>query len=223
LISAKNALWYAICFKDFIPASVILEITLNRFNSMKTRILSIALLALATLSSSAKADMLFSFSYTADGINASGDLTTSDVTVANVDGSAFSGFDILGITGQRNGVAITGLIDNPAFPGATDNGAVIYDNILLTSPFGFDNDGLFYVTGSDGHEYNLFSTFAPTGGGYSEYVPGTGAQSNVDLTLTLVNANVPDTASTALLLASGIAACLIASSVARRRAFVLLA
>ncbi len=190
---------------------------------MKTRYLSLALLALATLTSSAKADLLFSFSYTGDGINASGELLTSDITVTNVDGTAFSGFDVLGITGQRNGVAITGLLDNPAFPGATNNGTFLYDNILLTSPYGFDNDGLVYVTGSDGNDYNLFSTSAPTGGGYTEYAPSTGGQPSVDLTLTLVNANVPDAANTALLVAAGIAACLIASSVSKRRAFVLLA
>jgi hypothetical protein len=193
------------------------------FNTMKTRYLSIALLAVAALCPVAKADLIFSFSYTGDGISASGDLTTSDITVLNVDGSSFSGYDILGITGQRNGVAITGLLDNPSFPGATNNGTFLYDNILLTSPFGFDNDGLVYVTGSDGNDYNLFSTAAPTGGGYTEYAPSTGAQPSVELTITMLNSSVPDASSTALLLASGLLACLIASAIAKRRAFVLLA
>jgi hypothetical protein len=184
---------------------------------MKTSYLSFALLALATLPT-AKADLLFSFSYTGDGISASGDLITSDATVTDVDGTTFSGFDIVGITGQRNGVAITGLVDNPAFPGSTDNGAVIYDNILLTSPLGFDNGGLLYVTGSDGNDYNLFSTDAPTGGGYTEYVPSTGAQLPVDLTITMLSSNVPDTSSTAMLLASAFAACIFGSAAIRRRA-----
>jgi hypothetical protein len=184
---------------------------------MKTRYLSLALLALGTLASSAKADLLFSFSYTGDGISASGELLTSDITVTNVDGTSFSGYDVLGITGQRNGVAITGLLDNPAFPGPSNNGTFLYDNILLTSPFGFDNDGLVFVTGSDGNDYNLFSTSAPTGGGYTEYAPSTGGQPSVDLTITMLNSSVPDTSNTALLLVSGFTACLIVSSAAKRR------
>jgi hypothetical protein len=187
---------------------------------MKTPYLSIALLAIASLSSTAKADLLFSFSYTGNGVSASGELMTSDITVANVDGTSFSGFDVLGITGQRNGVAITGLVDNPAFPGATDNGTFLFDNILLTSPFGFDNDGLVYVTGADGNDYNLFSTSVPTGGGYTEYAPSTGEQPSVDLTITMLNSNVPDTSSTALLLASAFAVCLVGSSAMKRRLLV---
>jgi hypothetical protein len=184
---------------------------------MKTSYLCVPLLALATLST-AKADLLFSFSYTGDGISASGDLITSDTIVTDVDGTSFSGFDVLGITGERNGVAITGLLDNPSFPGAADNGTFIYDNILLTSPFGFDNSGLVYVTGSDGNDYNLFSTNVPTGGGYTEYAPSTGGQPSVDLTITMLSSNVPDASSTGALLASAFAACIFGSAVIRRRA-----
>jgi protein with PEP-CTERM/exosortase system signal len=179
-----------------------------------TSYLLIAIAALAVLSPIAKADQEYSFSYTDNSeIFASGDLFTSGPLVSNVDGSGLSGYDVTGITGERNGVAITGIILNPSFPGSFDAGPVIYDNILLVGPLSFDNSGLLFST-SDGGEYNLFSNDVPIGGGYTDFNVLTGAEvSPIFLTIS----QVPDSSSTALLLGCALAACLLVAVASRKK------
>jgi hypothetical protein len=174
-----------------------------------TSYLLTAIAALAALSPAAKANQEYSFSYTDDStIIASGDLFTSGALISNVDGSGLSGYDVTGITGERNGIAITGIILNPSFPGSFDAGPVIYDNILLVGPLSFDNAGLLFST-SDGGEYNLFSNDNPIGGGYTDFNVLTGGQvSPIFLTI----AQVPDSTSTALLFGSAFAACMLVSA-----------
>src|SRR5262249_45203635 len=70
-------------------------------------------------STSVRAELLWGFSYTdiATGgslISATGTLTTSDIFTPNIAG--VGGYAITGISGQRNGLAITGLVPNPIFP-----------------------------------------------------------------------------------------------------------
>jgi hypothetical protein len=179
-----------------------------------TSYLLTAVAALAALSPVAKANQEYSFSYTDDStIFASGDLFTSGPLISNVDGSGLSGYDVTGITGERNGVAITGIVVNPSFPGSFDAGPVIYDNILLVGPLSFDNSGLLFTT-SDGSEYNLYSNDSPIGGGYTDFDVTTGAQVSPIL---LTIAQVPDSTGTALLLGSAVAACLLASAATRKK------
>ena len=100
--------------------------------------LSIALgLAITGASSSARADLLWDFSYTGTGltgtgaaapaISASGQLTTTDTLV----GGAYT---ITGITGMRNGVAISALLA----PGVIQGN----DNLLFPSAPPLTNNGL---------------------------------------------------------------------------------
>jgi hypothetical protein len=74
------------------------------------------------------------------------------------------GFDALAISGDVDGDAITGLIDNPSQPLAhySSDGMFIYDNVVW--PGGapaLSNPGLFF-SGASGNEYNLFSDNATT-------------------------------------------------------------
>jgi len=161
---------------------------------MKTTIkkLAIGLAAVAVLAfspSPVRASLTWDFSYvdTATSgtlIQASGTLTTSDVLTANVGGSGMSGYEITGISGERNTLAITGLNPNANFPGAIVVGTVIFDNGLLTPPPQFDNNGLSFFVGAN--EYNLFSQSSPTGGGYYEAPNGTYDYVPVTLSLTAV-------------------------------------
>jgi hypothetical protein len=179
-----------------------------------TSYLLTAIAALAALSPAVKANQEYSFSYTDDSdIFASGDLFTSGPLVINADGSGLSGYEVTGITGERNGIEITGIVTNPAFPESFDAGPVIYDNILLLGPLSFDNSGLLFST-IDGSEYNLFSNDVPIGGGYTDFDVTTGAEvTPVFLTI----AQIPDSSNTALLLVSALAGCLLASAATRKK------
>ncbi len=86
----------------------------------------------------------FQWSYTGDGVNASGTFVTDPLT----DGT----YQITSITGERNGELITGL----STFGLADN--LIY----LTDPM-FDYAGLSFVAG--GTDFNIYGTVehAPTG------------------------------------------------------------
>jgi hypothetical protein len=129
---------------------------------------------------------LWDFSYSGAGIIASGTLTTSDILTPNIGGLGVSGYEITGISGVRNTLAITGLNPNINFPADITVGGVIFDNGLITSPLGFNNNGLSFFVGSD--EYNIFSQNSPTGGGYFEAPNGT--TSYVPVTLNI--APVPE-------------------------------
>jgi hypothetical protein len=78
--------------------------------------------------------------------------------------NAVGGHDVIGIGGQVDGDAITGLIANPGqpFPSYSADGWFIFDNVIW--PGGapvISNPGLFF-TGASGDEYNLFSDDAST-------------------------------------------------------------
>jgi hypothetical protein len=89
-----------------------------------------------TASLSAQASLLWDWSYTGSGIAAGGTFTTADT--ANSDGY----YEITGITGARDGVAIIALEPagdaipgNPGFP--VDN-LIAADGLLTSNGFGFE-------------------------------------------------------------------------------------
>ena len=165
------------------------EQTKYEMKTIKTLAIGLAAFALLAFSPSAvRASLLWNFSYvdTATGgtlIQASGTLTTSDVLTAFVDGSGMSGYQVTGISGERNTLAITGINPNGSFPAAIIVGSVIFDNGLLTPPPQFDNNGLSFFVAPD--EYNLFSV-NNVGGGYYEAPNGTFDYVPVTLTLSQV-------------------------------------
>jgi hypothetical protein len=133
---------------------------------MKIKIAAAAASALLSLAAAMPASAL-TFNFTYSGTNttngaftASGTLTTSNTTVTTSFGQAYT---ITGITGTRNGSAITGLI-----PAGTDFGGVPIDNYLLASTTSqrlTDSGFGFSVAGTT----NLFNPYY-FGGAYQEYV-----------------------------------------------------
>ncbi len=118
----------------------------------------------------AHATLLWDWSYGGDGISASGTFTTADTP----DASGF--FDITGISGLRNGVAITGLQPTgTAIPGnepyAVDNLVRVAGSQLTVNGFGFSL--------ADGTYSNPFYADFDTPPDYLEFysVPGNPALS----------------------------------------------
>jgi hypothetical protein len=111
--------------------------------------------------------LTFDFSYSGVGVTASGVITASSTP----DGS---GFDILSVTGTRNGVAIDGLLGGD--PGIGDNlspSAYFYfDNVLFpdADPV-VDHAGLLFDIG--GVEFNVYSN------GPDEYIEYQNTGANV--------------------------------------------
>lgn len=123
----------------------------------------------------------------------------------------FTGHYISAITGQRNGVSITGLQAagdaTVGYTTSTDN-RWLFNNVILTGA-DFDLWGILFNT-SDGGSYNLYKE---NGG----YIDGTYGQNKYSYTLTPVSyisnpftpteqppvSSVPDASSTALLMGAG--------------------
>lgn len=92
--------------------------------------------AIAAAQTPAQAALTWSWEYSAPGISAGGSFTTADVD----DGAGY--FSIIGISGQRNGIAITGLqAAGTSIPGnepfAVDNLVSEAGLLLTTNGFGF--------------------------------------------------------------------------------------
>jgi hypothetical protein len=161
----------------------------------------------------ARAAIMWDWSLAGTDITASGTFTTSDTA----DGSGY--YTITGITGSRNGVAITGLEPaNTAIPG-DDPSNVVDDLVSLTGPqltlngFGFSladgsySNPYYDIYGTPPAYYEVYSTpDASAAGGYDvveppvtftavQVVPGTSIPEPGTLGLTL--------AGIAVLLAAG--------------------
>ncbi|MBP6013209.1 MAG: PEP-CTERM sorting domain-containing protein [Alphaproteobacteria bacterium] len=92
----------------------------------------------------------WAFSYSGlnvDGYSttASGTITTSDVVNPNFPG----GYDILAITGTRNGIAITGIVPPTAVAAPVLAFGFEYNNILYPSEPFFDEFGMLYAADDD--------------------------------------------------------------------------
>jgi hypothetical protein len=156
------------------------------FAAMKKTLIFFAALFIGLVSQT-RADT-FEFSYQGDSVTANLLLTTG------LYDSGIGGYQITDISGDRNGVAITGLVNNPNFPSPNVVGNIIYDN-LLTSPWGFNYYGLFYdVNGTD---YNIYFT----NGNYYELTQAQVLQGSLGSELRMVNIrHVPDSGASVALL-----------------------
>lgn len=112
---------------------------------------SAIVLGLSLLGSSSAQAAQFGFSYAREGIQASGVLTTSDLDPIT------NAYTITGITGQRNGATITGLIDKQA-PGLeySNHPYFYYDNILYNNSTLFDQGGMLFTVEGLNSPVNVF-------------------------------------------------------------------
>ena len=127
---------------------------------LRLSIVTLVLIAFAALAAPASAGVLYyTFSFSGDGVSGDG----SFFTAATPDPSAplSGGYDILSISGEVNGAAITGLVGEIGGPTAySPDGYFLYDNDFYLagadSAAGayFDDDGLLLETA--GTDYNLF-------------------------------------------------------------------
>jgi len=120
---------------------------------MKKSLFSITVLLVA-LAGQSRAGTL-SFDYSGSGVSTSITVTTGS-SLTTFEGN--SGYYITGVSGQRNGVAITSLvpasIDAASGFSTSPDGRWWFDNVLLSSG-GFDLYGLLFTT-QDGGEYNFY-------------------------------------------------------------------
>lgn len=140
----------------------------------------------------ARADQLWNWSYSASGVAASGTLTTSDL--ANSAGY----YTVLGISGQRNGVSITGLFPTgTAIPG---NEPYAVDNLLAAgSSAQLSEHGLGYTLADGSASNPYWATWSNPNQYYEVYAPTGGlplAESPVSFTATLA---VPEPGSIAMM------------------------
>ena len=149
---------------------------------------SASALALAT-AFDARAVQLWDWRYSAAGIAAAGTFTTGETA----DASGF--YSIVGITGARNGVAITGL--QPTGTAIPGNEPYAVDNLVATAGPQLSGDGFGFAL-ADGSYANPFFV----GTGYDEYLsaPPYPAGLGSEVTVTFSATPVPEPATEALLL-----------------------
>ena len=116
--------------------------------------------ASATAAGPAAASLLWTWSYSEAGISASGTLTTDDA--ANAAGF----FPITGISGSRNGVAITAL--QPAGTAIPGNEPFLVDNLIRAGTQQLTGNGFGFAL-ADGSFANLFFADFQTPPAYLEF------------------------------------------------------
>lgn len=177
---------------------------MKRSSSLFT-ILSFALVMLSAVSARAN-DLFFNANYSGtDGatltpIDGLLTLTANDVFIANIGGSGQGGYQITGISGTRNGIAITGLVPNPNFPAYYVVGQTQFDGGILV-PLDLTFSGIAYLVGTD--MYNLYKD----NNFYYEYHDGAILNGGYQTDRVEVSfSQVPDATSTVGLLAIGMTA-----------------
>jgi hypothetical protein len=116
-------------------------------------------LCFGSLQSAAAATLNWDWNYTGAGIAANGTFVTNDTP-------DLSGFYLItGITGARNGVAITGL--QPAGTPIPGNEPFIVDNLISLNPGQLTGDGFGYSTAAGSFASPFFASFL-TPPGYLE-------------------------------------------------------
>jgi VPDSG-CTERM motif len=150
----------------------------------------------------------FAFWYSGVGVEASGILTTGAYD------SSFGGYQITGITGERNSVAIDSLVNNPNAPGTFVIGSIIFDNLLLTSTV-VDYNGFMYTAG--GIQYNAYLN---TDAKYYDLTQAQAAAGDPGIQLKTIGFKaVPDGGATVVLLGFGFMALgLVRSRLSRNKA-----
>jgi hypothetical protein len=119
----------------------------RRIATLLAGVAGIASLAIAT---QANASILWSWGYSGSGIEARGTLTTADTP----DQDGF--YQVLGITGTRNGVAITGL--HPTGSAIPGNEPFKVDNII-DADGGMTSHGIGYGTAAGTYANLFFATW----------------------------------------------------------------
>ncbi len=113
-------------------------------------------LMFGTIQSAAAATLNWDWNYTGAGIAANGTFTTDDTP----DGAGY--YLITGITGTRNGVAITGLqLTGTPIPG---NEPFKVDNLISLNPRQLTGDGFGYSTADGSFVSPFYASFLPTPG-----------------------------------------------------------
>ncbi len=121
---------------------------------LAARIISLSALVLTLSPLAAHADA-FNFSVAGSGVESTGTLTFQ------ADPSQPGVFDVTAITGEVNGVAITGLLPgsyNDASPSTNNDGVFIYDNLLYASLPELDYNGIGFNIGNSGYQGNFYFT-----------------------------------------------------------------
>ncbi|MEH2183908.1 PEP-CTERM sorting domain-containing protein [Nostoc sp.] len=113
----------------------------------------------------------FKYFYSGDAVEASGILTTTDSTDAN------GYLTIIGITGQRNGSTITGLLPPGSFPNDVPPFGVPNDNLFSPKQPYLSFNGVSYLVGSQPENFFYY----PEVGGYAETDDPNGAPVNYRL------------------------------------------
>lgn len=163
---------------------------------MKTKTMLAAVAALMASTAPASA-AVFNWTYAAPAgtglvaVTASGTITTTNTTTTV---SGRQAYTVTGITGTRNGVAITGLAS--AFP-TTFGGA---DNFLFTTGLPFTDLGVSFSLAS-GSYANFFLDAGTTGEFFATNLAGTAGRTNAQgvFTYSAVGGAVPEPSSWALL------------------------
>jgi hypothetical protein len=150
----------------------------------------------------AAASLLWSWSYTGQGIAATGTFTTDDVA----DSNGF--YQITGLTGSRNGSVITGLqATGTSIPG---NEPFAVDNLVSLGAQQLTGDGFGFSTADGGYSNPFYADWLSPAG-YLDFTVPTPGQYTEDQVAFSANV-IPEPQSLALLLAG-----LGAMSLARRR------
>jgi hypothetical protein len=156
----------------------------------RSLIASGVVLALA-VSPPADASMLWDWSYTGAGIAASGTFTTDN----SPDGAGY--YELTGIFGSRNGLAITGLV--PAGTAIPGNAGYPVDNLINASGL-LTAAGFGYETADGTYANPYYANFLPVPGFYEVFTdPGTGGFSELPVQFSAIQ--VPEPATLGLLLA----------------------
>jgi hypothetical protein len=151
----------------------------------------------------AQASLLWNWSYTGSGISASGTFTTGDTA----DGLGF--YAVTGVTGQRNGVTIVGLV--PAGTPVPGNEPFNVDNLLSASGDQLTGNGLGFQLADGSYVNPFFADFlsSPTWlevYSTAPFVPGNFGAEDSELPVTfgaaLVQIPVPEPAGLALVAAA---------------------
>lgn len=167
---------------------------------------------LAFVQQKAKADTVYDFSYVGAGIQASGKFTTTGVQTpllnqlpSNSSSGQGSGWDVISLTGERNGDPIS-LLSNPNFPHwSTDPlDQYQYDDALVTRSWGLSFDfyyGLILIDNTTGGQYELdtYNGRSPGNGQEFENTISPAYADGVPITLTITQ-EVPDGGMTVTLL-----------------------
>ncbi|MBS0641873.1 MAG: PEP-CTERM sorting domain-containing protein [Proteobacteria bacterium] len=165
-----------------------------------TRALGLAALCvvLSAAAAPARADLTWSWSYAGPGIAATGTFVTDDTP----DGAGF--YQITDISGQRNGVVITGL--QPTGTPIPGNEPYAVDNLVSPAVPALTGDGFGYAM-QDGTYANVFwAEFLPTPG-YLEFfsaplIATLAASLTTELPVTFSAILIPEPASVTLIAAA---------------------